>query len=82
MNAKRKTLNDLRSHEEARVSGFSSDDPTMVIKLREIGFAEGDTVEIMGRGLLGGTPVSVRLNQTLIALRAREARLVEVENFT
>jgi ferrous iron transport protein A len=79
MSTKRKKLNELKRHEAGRVSGFGTHDDAMVIKLREIGFAEGDEVEILGRGLLGGTPISVRLNQTVIALRTKEASLVEVD---
>jgi len=79
MSIKRKNLNELKRNEAGHVSGFGAHNDAMVIKLREIGFAEGDEVEILGRGLLGGTPISVRLNQTIIALRIKEASLVEVE---
>ena len=76
---KHKKLNELKPNEAGLVSGFGAQDDAMVVKLREIGFAEGDEVEILGRGLLGGTPISVRLNQTVIALRTKEASLVEVD---
>ena len=79
MSIKRKKLNELKRNEAGHVSGFGAQNDAMVIKLREIGFAEGDEVEILDRGLLGGTPISVRLNQTIIALRIKEASLVEVE---
>jgi ferrous iron transport protein A len=62
-----------------RVAGFSGGAESLVAKLREIGFAEGDEVELMGRGWLGGAPLSIRLNRTLIALRRCEAALVQVE---
>jgi ferrous iron transport protein A len=48
-------------------------------KLRDVGFAEGDEVEVLGRGWLGGTPLRVRLNRTVIALRRTEAALINVE---
>ncbi len=80
MSTKQKKLNELSQNEAARVCGFFENNKAMVVKLREIGFAEGDEVEILGRGLLGGTPISVRLNQTVIALRTREAALVKVES--
>lgn len=63
----------------ARVLGFGEGETSLVAKLREIGFAEGDEVELMGRGWLGGAPLSIRLNRTLIALRKKEAALVLVE---
>lgn len=72
-------LNKLAKGVIARVNSFGQDDSALVAKLREIGFAEGDEVELMERGWLGGAPLSIRLNRTLIALRKREAALVLVE---
>lgn len=63
-----------------RVTGFAPRDEKLVAKLREIGFAEGDEVELLGRGWLGGQPLSIRLNRTVIALRKGEAALVQVES--
>ncbi len=62
-----------------RVAGFGSGDATLIAKLREIGFAEGDEVELLARGWLGGAPLSFRLNRTVIALRKAEAALILVE---
>lgn len=62
-----------------RVIGFASSDEKLVAKLREIGFAEGDEVELLAKGWLGGAPLSIRLNRTVIALRKGEAALVMVE---
>ena len=39
----------------------------------------GDEVELLGKGWLGGAPLSIRLNRTVIALRKGEAALVQVE---
>ncbi len=63
----------------ARVTGFGLSDESLVAKLREIGFAEGDEVELLARGWLGGAPLSFRLNRTVIALRKAEAAMVLVE---
>ena len=63
-----------------RVIGFASGDAKLVAKLREIGFAEGDEVELLAKGWLGGAPLSIRLNRTVIALRKGEAALVLVES--
>ncbi len=63
----------------ARVVGFGAGDQSLVAKLREIGFAEGDEVELLAKGWLGGAPLSFRLNRTVIALRKSEAALVLVE---
>jgi ferrous iron transport protein A len=62
-----------------RIAGFYAGADGMVSKLREIGFAEGDEVELIGRGWLGGAPLSIRLNRTVIALRKAEAAMVRVE---
>jgi ferrous iron transport protein A len=64
---------------QARVTGFGPGDESLVAKLREIGFAEGDEVELLARGWLGGAPLSFRLNRTVIALRRAEAAMVLVE---
>jgi len=73
------TLRDLPKNQPAYVSGFSDIDHDLVIRLREIGFAEGDRVEALHFGLFGRNPMSVRLNGALIALRKTEAEAVLVE---
>ncbi len=73
------TIKNLKRGEIASVAGYSADAGQMEQELREIGFAEGDEVEVLAIGLIGGTPISVRLNRTIIALRANEAALIEVE---
>jgi ferrous iron transport protein A len=72
-------MNTLGRGRIARVTGFAPGDDVLVAKLREIGFAEGDEVELLARGWLGGAPLSFRLNRTVIALRKAEAALVLVE---
>jgi ferrous iron transport protein A len=71
-------LSTLDLGQMGRVAGFASADAELETKLREIGFAEGDEVELLHRGLFG-TPVSVRLARTIIALRRKEAAAVLVE---
>ncbi len=72
-------LDRLAKGRVGRVSGFSTADGKLVAKLREIGFAEGDEVELLAKGWLGGAPLSIRLNRTVIALRKGEAALISVE---
>jgi len=72
------TLDQLEKEQIARVSGFSAEHEGLVARLREVGFAEGDEVEFLYHGPLGRTPLCFRLNRTLIALRAAEARVVQV----
>jgi len=73
------TLRDLGKNIPARVTGFESHDAELVTRLREIGFAEGDSVEALHFGLFGRNPLSVRLNGALIALRKTEAEAVIVD---
>jgi len=47
-------------------------------RLLELGFVEGATVEVLHEGLFGGDPIAVRLADTTIALRRREAMAVIV----
>ena len=72
------SLRDLAKREKARVCGFDTRDPDMVVRLREIGFAEGDPVEALHFGLFFKNPMTVRLNGALIAMRSAEARCVYV----
>lgn len=73
------TLRDLAKNTPARILGFNGEDYDLETRLREIGFAEGDQVEILHFGLFGRNPMSVRLNGALIALRKTEAQAVTVE---
>lgn len=72
------TLDKLPKDVPARITDITSGDDDVVMRLREIGFAEGDEVEALHFGLFGRNPMSVRLNGALIALRRREASCVHV----
>src|SRR5262249_22183592 len=47
-------------------------------RLLELGFVEGAAVELLHEGLFGGDPIAVRVADTTIALRRREAMAVLV----
>jgi ferrous iron transport protein A len=47
-------------------------------RLIELGFVEGATVEILHEGPIGRDPIAVRVNNTTIALRRREAMAILV----
>ncbi len=72
-------LNELAPGRIACVRGVDAAAAELEAKLREVGFSEGDEVEMLGRGPFGGRTLAVRLNRTIIALRGPEAALVEVE---
>jgi ferrous iron transport protein A len=46
--------------------------------LLERGFVEGADVEVLHEGPLGGDPIAVRINDTTIAIRRREAMAIFV----
>jgi ferrous iron transport protein A len=48
-------------------------------RLLEIGFVEGAPVEIVHEGLVGRDPIAIRVNETTVALRRREANAILVE---
>ena len=48
-------------------------------RLLEIGFVEGARVEIVHEGLIGRDPIAIRINETMVALRRREAAAILVE---
>jgi len=50
-------------------------------RLIELGFIEGAHIEILHEGLFGRDPIAVRVNDSTIAIRRREAMAVVVEAF-
>ena len=47
-------------------------------RLHELGFVEGADVELLHQGLFGGDPIAVRVADSTIALRRREAMAIMV----
>lgn len=47
-------------------------------QLREMGFSEGLSVEIMHQSPFGGDPIAIRVGSMTVALRRFEANLVQV----
>ncbi len=52
--------------------------PELERRLLELGFVEGAEVELLHQGLFGGDPIAVRVADTTIALRRREAMAIMV----
>lgn len=48
-------------------------------RLLEMGFVEGATIEVLHEGLFGRDPIAVRVDDTRVALRRREAGAVSVK---
>jgi len=72
-------LTDLDLSDRTRIIGFSAGTPEQEVRLRDIGFAEGDRIEPLHFGLFGRNPMSVRLNGAIIALRRSDAQAILVE---
>jgi ferrous iron transport protein A len=47
-------------------------------RLLELGFVEGAAVEVLHEGPLGADPIAVRVNDSTVALRRREAMAIFV----
>jgi ferrous iron transport protein A len=73
------TLQTLRKGQKGRVRSIATTDEDLAVKLREIGFSEGDEVEMITSGPFG-EPLAVRLNRTMVALRSNEAAAVELDH--
>jgi Fe2+ transport system protein FeoA len=73
------TIATLRLGQRARILEVSAP-AELEVKLREVGFYEGDYVELMACGPLGGQPLAVRLNRRVIAMRLEEAACIIVES--
>jgi ferrous iron transport protein A len=70
------TLDQLRAGQAGRVERLDGD-PALVQRLYEIGVLDGETVEVLGFAPLGD-PVEVRVGNTRLSLRKREASAVTV----
>jgi ferrous iron transport protein A len=71
-------IDDLPEGGIAHVVAIAATTADLDAKLREIGFCEGDEVQLLTRGPFGGQPLAVRLNRRIIAMRGEEARAIEV----
>ncbi|UAL09989.1 ferrous iron transport protein A [Caulobacter segnis] len=67
-----------------RVTGVSGAAEAVVAeelerRLLEMGFVEGASIEVLHEGLFGRDPIAVRVDDTRVALRRREAGAVSVK---
>lgn len=74
------TLAKLETYKPGIITGFAAPSTEAEIRLREIGFAEGDVIRILHKGLFGGSPLNVQLHGTSFALRPGEAEMIIVES--
>jgi len=52
--------------------------PEIESRLLELGFVEGAEIKVLHEGPIGRDPIAVRINDTTIALRRREAMAIVV----
>ena len=71
------TLDKLRTGERGRIESIAGDS-ALVQRLYEIGLLEGEVVEFLGVAPLGD-PIEIRVGNTRLSLRRREAVGVGVE---
>lgn len=73
-------LTDLSRRVEAQVASVEAltpDDP-IARRLRELGFVEGERVEVVATGPFGAEPLLVRIGFTRFALRRSEAARIHL----
>ena len=81
-----RALSDLTVGVRARISricGQKSGVPGAVEveqRLLEMGFAEGEELEVLHHGPIGRDPIAVRIGETVLAVRRSDAQLVLVED--
>ncbi len=77
------SLNDLPAGGHATVKAVHraapEADAALLRRLAEIGFLPGEPVRLLRRGPGGREPLAVQVGDTLFALRALEARCIEVD---
>jgi ferrous iron transport protein A len=77
------SLDDLPAGARATVKSLRAAAPeadaALLRRLAEIGFVDGEPVHLLRRGPGGREPLAVQVGDTLFALRALEARCIEVE---
>lgn len=61
-------------------NGVAGSDAALLRRLAEIGFVEGEPVQVLRRGPGGREPLAVQVGETLFALRLLEARCVQVKD--
>ena len=74
-------LGNLKVGYQGQIKGFvnqNDSSASMIDQLREMGFAEGLSVAILHQNPFGKDPIAVKVGAMTVALRRREANLVEV----
>ena len=62
----------------ASIASVDAADVDLCDQLGELGFTPGEEVEVLARGVVGGSPLAVRLGRATVALRLDEASAIMV----
>ena len=71
--------NGARAHVVGVMSGATKVGIATLRRLGELGFIEGEPVQVLRRGPGGREPLAVQVGETLFALRLLEAQCIEVQ---
>lgn len=69
-------LSDLPKNTSAQITHIHSSNTThdaFMLRLKELGFLPGATLQVIGYGLFGKDPIAVQINGTRFGLRRQEA---------
>ncbi len=55
-------------------------EPTLLLRLAELGFLPGEILTVLRRGPGGREPIAVQIGETVFALRSLEASCIAVES--
>jgi ferrous iron transport protein A len=74
------TLDKLAVGDTASVISVAATEPAegldLTRRLKELGFVQGEAIEVLHRGYFGGEPIAVRVGHSTFALRNFEAALI------
>ena len=77
-------LSELKTNQKAKIIQVhpitkNAEQDTIATRLDSLGFVNGETIEIITKGLFGGEPVLVKIGFSRFALRRTEADRIEIE---
>jgi len=70
------TLGEMPNHFEGSITKLEGD-PSVVARLRELGFIRGEAVKVVGRAPFG-EPILIEIRGSTVALRRSEAACVHL----
>ena len=79
---KKKQSGIIQKFEKPSLMSFTNADFNDIeARLLEMGFIEGAKVEVLHKGMWGGEPIAIRINNnnSMVALRIREASVILVD---